>query len=1073
LATLVFSALPALGLGQSSPAPAAASPTPAPSVSPSATPSATPTPPYNRLALRLIGPAVAGGRVAAVAGVAGDPRLYYLGAGGGGVWKTENGGATWSPVFDATGVASIGALAIDPKDHRTVWVGTGEANPRNDVIAGAGVYKTTDGGKSWTNVGLSATRSIASIVIDPRDPNVVLVGALGDVFADSLDRGVYRTTDGGKTWTQTLFVGPASGVSEMVADPKDPDVVYAGIWQFRRQPWTFTSGGPSDGLYKSTDGGKTWERLLHHGLPEGITGRIGLAIAPSNPRRVYALIESADGILWRSDDAGETWALMTKNTLVDQRPFYFSHLRVDPTDPDHVYGVSEMLSESKDGGKTFKEIATDVHVDYHDLWIAPDDPKRLISGEDGGYAITLDGGAHWSFSANVPIGQIYHLGYDDQTPYRVCVGLQDNNGFCGPTNGLDPEGIPNAAWERVVGGDGQWAWPDRRDPNLVWTDLQEGRISIYDRAAQRSAYVQPWIETSSTDFRLFEAPYRYNWDSPIAFDPFDPATTWFGSDVVFATRDRGRHWRPISPDLTANVKAHQHPAGGPLALDVSSAENTDTLLDIEGSTKTRGEIWVGTDDGLVQLTRDGGAHWRDVTPSGIPRYGRFEMVAPSPLVAGMAYAVLDEHYLGDPRPYVFVTHDWGAHWSTIVAGLPPDQEARSIRPDTRNPGLVYLGTERGLWLSYDAGADWEHPALGLPPSSVFDLRVQPRWNDLLVATHGRDVYVLDDLTPIQQLPAARAAGAALFPVRTVYAFSTHADDEGLYTDFAGQNPPGGALIAFYQSTPSAQPPAIEILDAHGHVVRRLAGTLHVGERDVPVVTNFIGINRIAWDLRENGPTLWTGAARREYQGPLTGPAVAPGTYTARIALGGRTFTQSFVVAPDPRVHFSAADYAAAHAFARIHTREYGTLDAALNRLDAIAASAPVRATGAAPALAAELAAVRARALVLRRTLTADYENDEDSIQRPGQIREDLGRLTYVAGGPLTPAVLDYARRVDHAYAAAMTVVGAFFAGDVARADADLRAAGKPALATSGATRAAALGVTTPTDPDDGRTDPDD
>jgi photosystem II stability/assembly factor-like uncharacterized protein len=1011
---------------------------------------------------------VAGGRVASVVGVPGDPRVYYLGAGGGGVWKTENGGATWSPVFDQTGIASIGAIAIAPSDHRIVWVGTGEANPRNDVIAGAGIYESTDGGSHWTARGLNATRSIASIVVDPRDPNVVLVGALGDVFADSPDRGVFRTTDGGKTWTKTLFVGPASGVSEMVADPKNPDVIYAGIWQFRRQPWTFTSGGSDDGLYKSVDGGVSWTHLTGHGLPEGTTGRIGLAIAPSDPRRVYALIESKDGILWRSDDAGASWTLMTKNTLVDQRPFYFSHLRVDPSNPDHVYGVSEMLSESKDGGKTFKEIADDVHVDYHDLWIAPDDPKRLISGEDGGYAISLDNGAHWSFSANVPIGQIYHLGYDDETPYRVCVGLQDNNGFCGPTNALSAEGIPNAAWERVVGGDGQWAWPDPRDPNLVWTDLQTGRVSVYDRTAKRGMSVSPWIATSADGFQLFDAAYRFNWDTPIGFDPFDPATTWLGANVVFATHDRGMHWKPISPDLTANVKAHQQPAGGPLALDVSSAEYTDTILDVEGSTKTRGEIWVGTDDGLVQLTRDGGAHWRNVSPPGIPPYGRFEMVAPSPLVAGTAYAVLDQHYLGDPRPYAFVTHDWGAHWTSIVEGLPTDQETRAIRPDTRNPHLVYLGTERGLWLSYDDGQHWEHPALGLPPAPVFDLRVQPRWNDLLVATHGRDIWVFDDLAPVQELPAARAAGVALFPIRTAYAFALHADDEGLYTGFAGQSAPSGAVISFYQTTPGTSAPEIDVYDAHGQRVRRLTGTHRVGDRDVPWVTNFVGINRLTWDLREDAPTPWTGAARPAYQGPQTGPLVVPGTYTVQIVLQGRTLRRTVLVAPDPRWHETLAQYTTGHGFARAHAAEYGALDEALNRLDAIAASAPQRAAGASPSLAAELSSVRARALDLRGTLTADYENDEDSIQRPGRVREDLEGMQYVGGGILTPAVLEYARRVDAEYAAAMTPVRAFFANEVAKVDIELRAAGKAPLATSGAKRSDVLG--TAADPADADAD---
>ncbi|HEY6236952.1 MAG TPA: hypothetical protein VIW69_17755, partial [Candidatus Elarobacter sp.] len=532
LAALFFCSGAAVALAQA-PAPDAnpsGPPVPAlssPSPGPSAPPSPTPTPPYNRLAFREVGPAVAGGRVTAVTGVASDPKLYYLGSAGGGVWKTVNGGATWTALFDQQNVSSIGAVAIDPTNHNVVWAGTGETNPRNDVSWGDGIYKTTDGGRSWTHMGLSATHAIASIAIDPRDPNVVVVGALGDVFADSPDRGVYRTADGGKSWTKTLFVGPQSGVSELAADPKNPSVIYAGIWQFQRKPWTFTSGGTADGIWKSTDGGKTWNKLIGHGLPEGMTGRVGLAIAPSNPQRVYALIESKDGILWRSDDAGATWKLMSKDTLVNQRPFYFSHVRVDPSNADHVYGVSEALSESKDGGKTFKEIASQVHVDYHDMWIAGNEPGRMIVGEDGGYAITTDGGAAWSFSRNLALGQIYHVGYDDRTPYSLCVGLQDNNGFCGPSNSLNAEGIIDESWDRVTGGDGMWAWPDPRDPNLVWTDLQTGRLSIYDRRTQRNAFVQPWRGTAQDDFALDKSRYRYNWDAPIAFDAFDPATTYF------------------------------------------------------------------------------------------------------------------------------------------------------------------------------------------------------------------------------------------------------------------------------------------------------------------------------------------------------------------------------------------------------------------------------------------------------------------------------------------------------------------------------------------------------------------
>jgi photosystem II stability/assembly factor-like uncharacterized protein len=1080
LTALFFCAGTALALAQPAPesnpsappVPALASPTPTPATPSSAAPARsprptpTPTPPYNRLAFREIGPAVAGGRVTSVVGVADDPKLYYLGSAGGGVWKSVNGGATWTPVFDKQPVSSIGAVAIDPKNHDVVWVGTGETNPRNDVSWGDGLYKSADGGKTWTNVGLAGTHAIASVVIDPRDPNVVVVGALGDVFADSPERGVFRTADGGKTWTKTLFVGPRSGVSEMVADPKNPDVLYAGIWQFQRRPWTFTSGGNDDGIWKSADGGKTWNRLTGHGLPDGMTGRVGLAIAPSNPQRVYALIESKAGILWRSDDAGATWKLMSKDTLVNQRPFYFSHVRVDPSNADHVYGVSEALSESKDGGKTFKEIARDVHVDYHDMWIAPNDPKRMMVGEDGGYAITTDGGAAWVFSRNLAIGQIYHVGYDDRTPYSLCVGLQDNNGFCGPSNSLNPEGIIDESWDRVIGGDGMWAWPDPRDPNLVWTDLQTGRVQLYDRRSQRGTSVQPWRGTAEDDFRLDRARYRYNWDAPIGFDPFDRSAAFFGANVVFATHDRGRTWKPISPDLTRNDKSHQQPAGGPLALDVSSAEFTGTLLDIEASAKTRGEIWTGSDDGLVQLTRDGGKRWTNVTPPGVAPDGRAETIAPSPLVAGTAYAVIDRHLLGDYAPYAFVTHDWGAHWTRITTGLPAGESARSIRADTRNPHLVYLGLENSFWLSYDDGAHWRKPALGLPTVATYDIRVQPRWNDLILATHGRALWVLDDLTPLQQLPEAEAAGAMLFQPRDAYAFSTHANDEGLYSRYAGKNPPGGVTISFFQASPGAKAPQIEILDASGRVVRHIRGTTRVNEREVPVVTNFAGINRIGWDLREDGPVRWSGAAKEEFRGPRIGVAVVPGTYRVRIALAGRTFTKTVNVKPDPRAHFSAADYRTAYAFAKRHMEEYSRLNAALNRLDAYAASSADRAKGASGELATALADVRAKALALRGRLTADFANDEDFIQRPGRIREDMGGLFFGSGSPPSAATLDYAGRVDRAFDAVMRDLTAFERGEVARANAALAAAGKPALATSGAKRADVVGTDSADEDDD-------
>ncbi|MBV9272173.1 MAG: hypothetical protein JO165_13850, partial [Candidatus Eremiobacteraeota bacterium] len=595
-----ISAAPAFAQQQQQQAPPGPAGTPNPPVkpSPTASPTASPTPgpAYGNLQWREVGPATAGGRVAAVAGSATDPQLYYVGAAGGGVWKSANGGQTWDAVFSKQKVSAIGAIAIDPKNNNVVWVGTGESNPRNDVSYGDGLYKTTDGGDTWTRVGLENTRHISRILIDPNDPNHVIVGALGDVFADSVDRGVYVTNDGGKTWAKTLYVGPQSGASDLAMNVANPNEIYAGIWQFRREPWTFHSGGDDDGVYKSTDGGRTWNKLTGNGLPANPVGRIGLAVAPSNGNRVYATIEAKDGVLWRSDDAGKTWTMVSKDTLVNQRPFYFSHLEVDPKKPDKIYAVSMWVALSTDGGKTFKQLP-EQHPDNHAMWIAPNDPNRIIVGEDGGYVLTTDGGQHGFFSANLPIAQIYHVGLSNENPYTLCIGLQDNNAWCGPSNSLDSSGILNKYWIGVNGGDGMWAIPDPIDPNWIWSDSQGGALLMYNKATQDQYFAQPYLQTSIEGFDLRQSKYRFNWDSPIAFAPWDGHVAWLGGNVVFQTTDRGRSWKVISPDLTRNEKSHQSPPGGPVVNDVSGAEYSDTLLDIEGSPIRKGEIWVGSDDG--------------------------------------------------------------------------------------------------------------------------------------------------------------------------------------------------------------------------------------------------------------------------------------------------------------------------------------------------------------------------------------------------------------------------------------------------------------------------------------------
>jgi len=983
----------------------AASPAAAPAVSPKASakpsPSPTPSTPYAALKWRETGPAAAGGRVAAVAGSDTDPDLYYIGAAGGGVWKSENGGQTWASVFDDEDVQSIGAVTIGSSDNKTVWVGSGEENPRNDVILGDGVYKSVDAGSTWKKMGLSGLQSISRIVVDPKNPDHVVVGGIGDLFKDSTAGGVYVTTDGGKTWTHALYVGPSSGASDLAMDPKDGNVVYAGIWQFRREPWTATSGGPDDGLYKSTDGGKTWTKLTGNGLPGGLMGRIAVDVSRSDPNRVYALIQSKDGFLYRSDDAGATWKMINHDTLINQRPFYFSHIAVDPSNKDRIYSVSMYPSVSKDGGKTFKQLAADVHPDYHAIWIAPSNPKRIMLGQDGGAFLTLDGGENWFFSRNYAIAQIYHVATNDANPYMVCGGMQDNSGWCWPSNSRDADGITNYYATPMVGGDGQWLVPDPSNPNQVWTDSEDGAVAIWMIKQREAFYVIPYLG-SFHGFDYSKDKYRFDWDSPIAFAPWDSHTAWYGGNVVFQTRDEGRHWTPISPDLTLNDKSRQVIAGGPINYDVSGAENYDTILDIEGSTLARGEIWVGTNDGLVQLTRDGGSHWSNVTPPGVPAYGRAEIVSPSTLSDGTAFASIDRHYSGDYAPYVFMTTNFGKTWTSIASNLPKDQPVRVIRQDPVNPDLLYAGLERSIWVSFNRGKSWKTLQADLPHTAVFDIQFQRQFDDLIIATHGRGAYIMDDIRPLQELAKAQAAGTYFFQPRTSYQYNETELAEGIYTEYAAPNPPGGAMLYFWQAKPGKKPPVIDIFDATGHRVRHVVGT-HKGPNDkqVPYVKNDIGLNRFVWNYRGDPITPWRGAANLDAREPGFALDVVPGTYTARFTFSdGKTLSRTFAVKADPDLLWTQADYVKRHAFAATAVAKIDAINRSLNTIDA--QMARLKKVATAPALSAVQSGE-----ALEKMLTANYKNDEDGILWGPGLREDLqGVLFSVLGNngpPLDPS----------------------------------------------------------------------
>ncbi|HET9030551.1 MAG TPA: hypothetical protein VFN49_10255 [Candidatus Aquilonibacter sp.] len=952
--------------------------------------SAASTDPFAGLPWRPIGPAISGGRIGAVAGTDSDPSLYYVGAAGGGLWKSTNGGASWQPLFDAQDVQSIGAIAIDPTAKETVWVGTGESNPRNDVTQGDGIYKTTDGGKHFTKVLPLQNSLVGRIVVDPRAPSHVVVAVLGDPFADTPDRGVYRTTDGGTTWKKTLYLGPSSGASDLISNPTNPDELFAGMWQYRRTGWSSDSGGPNDGLYRSNDGGATWTRLSGDGLPSETMGRIGLAISRANPQRIFALIETKHGLLWRSDDGGKSWSMVNGDPLIDERPFYYSTIFADPANADRLWAENVHMTMSVDGGKHFTIVARNVHGDHHEMWLSSDG-RRIIEGNDGGVVFSRDGGATWQADKNLPISQAYHVGYSRATPYDICLGLQDNGMWCAPANPLSPSGISSSQWQKTGGGDGTWVLPEPRNPRYVWQSAGGqnfgGEVSIHDRVSSETREVGPYVRDQNV-MNPADLHYRFNWETPIAFDPFDSKRAFTAANVVFATTDRGMHWNAISPDLTRNDKAHQVVTGG-VTLDGTGAETSDTILAIEPSHVARGEIWIGTDDGLVQLTRDDGKHWTNVTPPGLAPWGRFASISASRVAAGTAYAVYDVHMTGDRAPHVLATHDYGAHWRSIDAGLPRDDEARSILADPTTPHLLYLGLERSLWASWDDGSSWSRISSNLPAVSVRDIRMQPDRDDLLLATHGRGAWVMDDASALQHYEDARRAGIYLVQPRRAIEWNLF---NAYGTSVDGEAPPYGAIFTYYLDQPAVHPLTAEIVDARGRVVRRFA-THEEDGKAVPDLTNRAGFNRFTWDLTGEDVHPWTYAPAWNRGSYDAGAPAVPGKYSVRLHVDGRILTRSFTVGQDPRTHYTQTQLTDRHARIQALLDDLSRVDDALNELGDVAARAPAFASSARAKgdseLETQVSDLDAAVPSLIASLTSNPKNDQDDDFLRDVLRERL------------------------------------------------------------------------------------
>ncbi|MCC6460613.1 MAG: glycosyl hydrolase [Saprospiraceae bacterium] len=837
---------------------------------------------------RAIGPAIMGGRITAIEGLNSDPRTLYIGTAGGGVWKTRTGGYTFEPLFDKH-PQSIGAMAIDQQHPDTVWVGTGESNMRNSVSIGLGMYRSTDGGRNWVKRGLENSEHISKIILHPQNPNVLYVAVPGKLWSDSPDRGLYKTTDGGQTWEKILYTDAKTGCADVLMDPRNPEVLWASMWQFRRTPYSFVSGGPGSALFKSTDGGKTWRKLTQ-GLPTGEFGRIAMALAPSAPDNLLAIVESEKTGLYISADGGENWKRQSSTDNVTARPFYFSTLVVDPYEPKRVYRPAFSLSISSDGGYSFSD-ASDaggwVHSDHHALWINPQNTHQMYLGTDGGVYTSLDRGVTWSHLNTLPVSQFYHVQVDNQVPYQVYGGLQDNGSWCGPS--ASPGGIENRDWDNVGGGDGFWVQPDDQDPDIVFSESQGGNISRLNRKTNQTQLVQPQA-------RQGDPKLRWNWNTPVVKSPVNPKVLYIGAQFLYKTTDRGHSWSRVSPDLTTNDpgKQQQYASGG-LTVDNSSAENHCTIFAIAPSPLDENLLFVGTDDGNIQRTVDGGKNWTDVTPNlpGIPRGTWVSSVESSRFTANTLYATFDNHAYGDTKPYVAKSTDQGKTWTALplegVQGF-----AHVIREDRVNANLLFLGTEFGLYLSNDGGASWILYKSGIPEYvAVRDIVIHPRTNDLVLATHGRGVYIVDDISPLRLLtPELLQRDAALLPVRPTPVSTGHYSQSFPSTgSYIGANSTEEAQVIYYlKNRVSTGDVTVDILDEKGNVLLTIPGSKRKG------------INVVPWSMRLKPPKAAKGVMVRGEAGVFAGafgPLALPGRYGVRLNTPSGKDSATLVLVPDP------------------------------------------------------------------------------------------------------------------------------------------------------------------------------
>ena len=897
------------------------------------TPQPKETDSFKQLEWRSIGP-YRGGRCAAVAGVASQPMVFYYGATGGGVWKTTDGGMNWESVSDGSvfGTGSVGAIGVSDSDPNTVYVGMGESPIRGNVSHGDGVYKSTDGGKTWKRMGLDDTRQIARIRVHPKNPDIVYVAALGHVWGPNDQRGVFRSKDGGKTWQNVLSRGPKAGAIDLILDPTNPDTMYAGFWEVYRKPWTLESGGPGGGVFKSTDGGDTWTELTRNpGMPKGIVGKIGIAVSPANPERVWAIVEAEDGGVFRSDNAGRTWTKVNEERRLRQRAWYYTRIYADPKNADTMYVLNTGFYRSNDGGRTYTGIQVP-HGDNHDLWIAPDDPNRMIESNDGGANVSFNGGRSWT-EQDQPTAQFYRVTVDNDFPYHV-YGAQQDNSTVKIASRTNEGGITTSDWYDVGGGESGWIAPSPKDSEIIFAGSYGGLTTRYDHKTGQLRDVNPY-PNNPMGAGADASKYRFQWNFPLVFSPHDPNTLYLGGNVLFKSSNEGQSWEIISPDLTRNDKSKQASSGGPITKDNTSIEYYDTIFTVMESPVQAGVIWVGADDGVVSLTRDGGKNWSTVTPptNVMPEWIQINSIDASPHDAGTAYVAATMYKFDDNRPYLYKTTDFGHTWTKITNGIPETTFTRVIREDPNKRGLLYAGTETGMYISFDGGAHWQPFQLNLPIVPITDLIIQKRENELVAATQGRSFWIFDDLPMIHQIMDAggfsKATETNLFKPKDAYRMPGGGGFPLGPTATVGRNPAAGAVVYYYLKSKPTSDVQLEFLDSTGKSIRKFTGRIErpgagastsqaaapaggggeggFGGGPAPTVSTDVGLNRFIWDMRYAdaarfpGMILWAGETR--------GPKVAPGNYQVKLTVDGKTFTQPFEIKPDPRLSATPADYA--------------------------------------------------------------------------------------------------------------------------------------------------------------------